>query len=191
MAGAETLGIIAGATQLAAYSIKIVLHIDQIFAEVRDSTSRMREHLNEVKQLIEVTTLIKQHNSLRTPIIHAQLQKTLLEARSLYNILSETTTKYSDRILWCYWDFLRGVGEERILSSLTKLEREKSTLTLCISLGHTDILLNIQGSISTFASGRLLPHPDQLVTTMGDQPVSFFLGKSPVTLISFYDHTRN
>lgn len=173
MSGVETLGVIASATQLAAYSIKIVLHFDQIYTKVRETSSRMRGHLNEINQLIEITTLIEQHKSLRTPIIHSQLQKTLLEAESLYSILKEVTTKYSDHPIWRCWVFLRGSVEEKIFSSLTKLEREKSTLTLCINVGHTDLLLNIQGSISTFANVRLRPDPDHSSTTMGDKSVCF------------------
>ena len=152
MSGAETLGVLASATQLAAYSIKIVLHLDEIYAEVRNTPNRTREHLQQVRELIETTTLIERHKSLRSPVIHSHLQTTLLEARSLYNILRELTAKYTGNSIWRYWAILRGVGEQEILTGLGKLEREKSALRLCISIVHTDLLQSIQGSINRFRS---------------------------------------
>jgi hypothetical protein len=166
MSGAETLGVLAAATQLAAYGIKIVLHLDEIYTEVRNTPSRTREHLKQVRELIETTTLIERHKSLRSPLIHAQLQSTLLEARSLYNILKELTTKYTGNSIWKYWAILRSVGEKEILASLDKLERQKSALRFCISIVNTDLLLGIQGSIDTVSSMGKPTQPGHCSTTM-------------------------
>lgn len=155
MSGAESLGIIAAATQLAAYSIKIVLHLDSFYAELRSTPIRTRQHLNQVKELIDTANLIQQHKSLRSPLINAKLQSTLSEARSLYGILEESSAKYTAKSIWKYWAVLKGADEHKILTSLNRLEREKSALRLCISIIHTDLLVDIQGTIDKVSEAKM------------------------------------
>lgn len=152
MSGIETLGVLASATQLAAYSIKIVLHLDEIYSALQNTSSRTKGQLKQVKELIQTTTLIERHESLWSPAVHRQLQATLSEARTLHDLLQELANKYTRSPVWKYWSILNGVAEKEILISLDRLEREKSTLRLCIGAVHTDLLLNIQGSIKTFSS---------------------------------------
>ncbi|KAI4181724.1 MAG: hypothetical protein L6R41_006444 [Letrouitia leprolyta] len=145
MSGIETLGVLASATQLAAYSIKIVLHLDEIYSALQNTSSRTKGQLKQVKELIQTTTLIERHESLWSPAVHRQLQATLSEARTLHDLLQELANKYTRSPVWKYWSILNGVAEKEILISLDRLEREKSTLRLCIGAVHTDLLLNIQG----------------------------------------------
>ena len=155
MSGAVAIGIIAAASQLAAYSIKIVLQLDDFCAEVRSTPIRTRQHLNQVKELIETANLIGQHKSLQLPAVNAKLQSTLFEAQLLYGILKEASARYTANSVWRHWAVLRGVDEQKILTSLNKLEREKSALKLCITIVHTDLLLGIQGSIDKVSTRRM------------------------------------
>lgn len=95
MSGIETLGVVVSATQLAAYSIKIVLHLDEIYAAFQNTSTRTRGHLKQIKELIEITTLIERHKDLWSPAAHRRLQATLSEAQILYDLLREVAGKYT------------------------------------------------------------------------------------------------
>lgn len=155
MSGIETIGIVASASQLAAYSIKIVSCLSQIYKEVSGLPHQIKDHVKQIEKLIETTILIQQHKSLHSPQIFSQLQTTLKEAISLCNVLTETASRYAEHSFRGYWAFWKSGGEKEILNRLSKLEREKSALRLCISLIHTDILLNIQSSLDSATNHRM------------------------------------
>lgn len=178
MSGIETLGVLASATQLAAYGIKIVLHLDEVCSALQNTSSRTKGHLKQVQELIQTTTLIERHESLWSPAIHRQLQATLLEAQVLYNLLQELVNKYTRNLVWKYWSILNGLAEKEVLISLDKLEREKSTLRLCIGAVNTDLLLNIQESINTFSSDRMSQHP----SCGASAPPSRYLGGQEIPM---------
>lgn len=172
--GLKSLGIIAAATQLAAYSIKIVLHLDSFYAELRSTPIRTRQHLNQVKELIDTANLIQQHKSLRSPVINAKLQRTLSEEWSLYDILEESSAKYSAKSICKYWAVLKGADEHKILTSLKQLEREKSALRLCISIIHTDLLVDIQDTIDKVSEAKMATLSGEGLTT-SEAAVSVFI----------------
>lgn len=89
MSGIEVVGVLASASQLAAYSIKIASHLCQIYSEAHDSSQRIKAHITQVRELIETAIRIEQHRFLHLSAIYAQLHKTLAEARALCNILME------------------------------------------------------------------------------------------------------
>ncbi|KAL8743581.1 MAG: hypothetical protein Q9184_008094, partial [Pyrenodesmia sp. 2 TL-2023] len=155
MSGIATLGVLASVTQLAAYSIKIVLHLDEIYAAFQNTSARTKGHFKQIKELIEITTLIEQQKNLWSPAVNRQLQATLSEAQILYDLLRELASKYSQNSIWKYWSILSRVAENQIQSSLDNLERQKSTLRLCIDTVHTDLLLSIKGSIDTLPSADM------------------------------------
>ena len=175
MSGTEALGVVASASQLAAYSIKIVMHLNELYTQMWNTPIRTKEHLDQIRDLIETTALIAQHKSLRSPVIHAQLQSTILQAQSLYHTLKTLGSKYTEKSIWRYWALLKGVDDREILGSLNKLEREKSTLKLCISVAHTDLLQGIKGSIDSISHGRMpnqTTHTD--LTVMKEGSVSLY-----------------
>lgn len=166
MSGAEALGVIASATQLAAYSIKIVLHLSELYTEVRGAPCRTKEQIIQVRELIETTTLIEQHKSLRSPAINAQLQTTLDEARSLYNKLRDLSSRYTTNPLFRYWAIAKGASTKEIHARLEKLDRHKSTLKLCISLVHTDLLANIEGRIRSMSTSNQSPPTSRVAVSL-------------------------
>ena len=151
MSGIEAIGILASATQLATYSIKIVLHLDEVFAAFQNTSTQTRGHLKQVQELIQTTTLIEQYESLWSPAVLCQLQATLSEAKILHDLLRALTSKHSQNSFRKYWSILSGVAEKQILSGFENLERRKSTLCMCINTVHTDLLLSIRGSIDTLS----------------------------------------
>lgn len=155
MSGVATLGVLASVTQLAAYSIKIALHLEETYAAFRNASAPFTGHIEQIKELIGITLLIEQQKDLWSPAVHRQLQATLSEAQILYELLRDLASKYSQNSIWKYWSILSRVTENQILSSLESLERQKSTLRLCIDTVHTDLLLSIKGSIATFTSAEM------------------------------------
>ena len=182
MSGVEALGIVASATQLAAYSIKIALQLNDIYTEVLLTPVRTREHLNQVKELIEITQTIEQHQSLRSPVIHCQLRSTLLQAKSLSNTLRDRAIKYTESPVLRYWALFKGTDEKVILTGLNKLEREKSTLRLCIGIVHTDLLRDIQGSIDRLSSSNM---PRQSGQRLGSNVLTVSLDDSTFVTVAF------
>lgn len=150
------MGVLASATQLAAYSVKIVSYLSQIYKEVQGSSPRIKEHITQLRELTQTAIRIEQHKSLHSSAIYTQLHNTLAEARALSDILTNIASNYTGTSIWGYWALLRGVGEREILARLNKLEREKSNLGLCISLVHTDILGNIQDSLDAAIHGNTM-----------------------------------
>ena len=155
MSGAEALGVIASATQLAAYGIKIALFLHDISKKVHNAPAQITAYVSHIRHLIETTTLIEQHESLQSSIIHTQLQTTLLEARSLYNVLKKLAERYTGNSIRKYWISTFTCGDREILTAFTNLEREKTTLGLCVSLAQTDLLLNIQSSLNRDMSNEM------------------------------------
>ena len=102
-----------------------------------------------MRDLIETTTLIEQHKSLRSPAIIAQLRSTLVEARAPYKILEDVASRYTANPICRYWAFAKGIIAKEINVRLEKLGRHKSTLNLCIGLVHTELLVNIEHGIKS------------------------------------------
>ncbi|KAL6716196.1 Actin-related protein 3 [Lecanora helva] len=153
MSGAEALGVIASATQLTAYSIKIVVHLSELYTELRRAPCRTKDQISQVRELIETTTLIEQHRSLRSPAIIAQLQRTLDEAHSLYSALRDLANLYTKSPILRCWAITKGASVKEIQTKLEKLDRHTSTLKLCISLVHTDLLADIESGVRSISSG--------------------------------------
>ena len=148
MSGIETLGLLASATQLAAYIIRISSSISEIYHRIQDAPKRIQEHTKQIRQLLDTAKLIQNHELLQREEINAHLDSTVGQARLLSETLAQVKGQYIDsRSLKRYWKILNGHRERDILSSFVRLEQEKSALLLCISLAHTDLLANIQGNL--------------------------------------------
>ena len=161
MSGAEIVGILASASQLAVYSIKITNSIYEIYRRFQDAPRRIQQHVEHVTQLADTAQLIEQHRSLQTINIDRQIRTTLKQAKTLSAILDQVTSDYSNGSVRKYWKILKGKKEKEILANLDQLEKDKSSLHLCISLVHTDLLGDIQGGV-----GKLV---EELVTLMPER----------------------
>jgi hypothetical protein len=147
MAGVEVLGALAAASQLAEKGVKITIFISDIYAKIRDAPESIRKQSVQVEQLIEVTRLVKDNPPLQTDLVGSILRNCVSEAEKLLGILEEITTAARDGRARKFWKALDGVArEKRILALLVNLEREKSSLALCIEAidsyasRHTNII---------------------------------------------------
>ena len=164
MSGVEVLGLLASVSQLVVYGIKITTCLSEICQRARDTSLRIAQHSGQIRQLVIILQYIENqvgnHQFLRTAHVRAQIDATLEQAISLSATLEQLRNDYSRGIIRKYWKTIQGGKEKEILANFDRLEKEKSSLLLCISVVHMDILGNIQES-----------HKG----SMGDQQGSWFL----------------
>jgi hypothetical protein len=133
MAGVEVLGALAIAAQLAQQGLQIVSFISDLCSKVRDAPDSIRKQSLQVEQLIDIARLVKHNPSLQTDLVASILRNCVNEAEKLREILAQVSTAAGDGTVRKFWKALDGLAEEkRILELFANLEREKSSLTLCI-----------------------------------------------------------
>lgn len=133
MAGVEVLGALAAASQLAEQGLKIVIFISDLYSKVRDAPESIRKQSVQVEQLINIAKLIEHNPSLQIDSVGSILRNCTGEAEKLKEMLENISTAAGDGKAKKLWKVLDGVAKEkRILALFANLEREKSSLALCI-----------------------------------------------------------
>lgn len=145
MSGIEIVGLLASASQLVVYSIKITTCLADICQRVKDAPLRIEQHSDQIRHLVSIARFVEEHHLLQTAHVQAQINATLEQAKTLLETLEQLTEDYSRGTIRKYWKILRGAKEKEILANFDRLEKEKTALHLCIVLVHTDLLGNIQG----------------------------------------------
>jgi hypothetical protein len=137
MSGAEVLGILGGlaaASQFAQQSLKVINFISDLDGKVRDAPESIRKQAVQVEQLVDIARLIEHNPSLQTDAIILILQSCQDEAQQLLNILWRVLAAAGDGKVKRLWKAVDGITrEKKILEHLSKLEREKTSLALCIA----------------------------------------------------------
>jgi hypothetical protein len=133
MAGVEVLGALAAASQLAEQSLNIAIFISKLYSKVRDAPESIRKQSVQLEQLIDIAKLIEHNPLLQTDLMGSILRNCVSEAEELQEILANISTAAGDGKIRELWKALDGVAKEkRILALFANLEREKSSLALCI-----------------------------------------------------------
>jgi hypothetical protein len=133
MAGVEVLGALAAASQLTEQGLKIAIFISDLYSKVRDAPESIRKRSVQVEQLINIAKLIEHNPSLQIDSVGSILRNCTGEAEKLKEILENISTAAGDGKARRLWKALDGVAKEkRILALFANLEREKSSLALCI-----------------------------------------------------------
>ena len=133
MAGVEVLGALAAASQLTEQGLKIAIFISDLYSKVRDAPESIRKQSVQVEQLINIARLIEHNPSLQIDSVGSILRNCTGEAEKLKEILENISTAAGDGKARKLWKALDGVAKEkRILALFASLEREKSSLALCI-----------------------------------------------------------
>ncbi|KAL8823980.1 MAG: hypothetical protein Q9191_005398, partial [Dirinaria sp. TL-2023a] len=115
--------------------------ISEICRRFRAAPRRIQRRVEHVVHLADTARLIEQHYSLQTTNLKTQVRSTLELAKSLSAI---SISK-----------------ENEILAKLDQLEKEKSSLLLCISLVHMDLLGDIQGGVGKLVTGHVAKMPER------------------------------
>lgn len=167
MSGIEVIGLLASASQLALYSLKITTSISEIYRQIQEAPKKIRQHAEQLDQLLKTAKLIQFHPSLQTVAVDDQIKTTMKQAIKLASLLERVRADYSRGSVRKYWKILRGRHNKEILDSFEALEKEKSALQLCIAVVNTDLLRSIQDDInlpiakSVFATSKPQRKPSQ------------------------------
>ena len=140
MSGIELVGLLASASQLVIYSIKITTSLSEIYQRIQDAPLKIKQHSDQIKQLIDTSEFVRQHPLLQTDQVHIHINATLEQAKCLSTVLEQLSKDYTRGSIRRYWKILTANKEKEILANFDRLEKEKSALVLSISVAQTDIL---------------------------------------------------
>lgn len=150
MSGLEILGVVASAMQLADFGFKITNTLLEIFDRVQNYPDKIRSHLCQVKQLIEIARLISENSCLHTRTVNTHLKSISAVVLELKTTLEHLAANYRRKsVRRRYLQIVaRGAFEEKqIGTAFVRLEHEKTALLISINIAHADILGNIKGGV--------------------------------------------
>jgi hypothetical protein len=153
---AEILGVLASATQLAQYALKISAAISEIHGRVRGGPE-LRKHAAQIQELLDTTTEIERNPQLYNSLVLRHLKSAIDEAKYLLELLERSSADYTHGSLSRrYYKAARGgKDEKKIATSFKRLEQEKTSLIFCIGIGNTEQLYSIHSQVTTLAGGTL------------------------------------
>lgn len=127
------LGAAAAASQFVSQGLKITIYFYQAFQKIKDAPENIRKALAEVEQLISISKLIIQNESLQTESIASTLGICLRDITKLESILRKVSPgedaskseKFRKAVVATF-------KEDAITKLLASLDREKMNLSLCM-----------------------------------------------------------
>lgn len=127
------LGAVAAASQLVAQGSEILVSIYKMYSKIKSAPEFVRNGSVQVEQLISISRLVIQNPALQTDSIASVLSTCLAYAKKLQSILIRLTPRTGSGKLTRLEKALMAVIKEGGITDLfRKLEREKTSLTLCI-----------------------------------------------------------
>ncbi|KUJ14995.1 uncharacterized protein LY89DRAFT_127360 [Mollisia scopiformis] len=151
MSGLElitALGVAASVAQLIEYSLKVIKTISEINSRVKNASSCIAQCNKQIRQLIQVGQAIQGNENFHSDLIACQLQNTLAEVKHLHELLGQvwldyTTGSSGKRI----WKAVVGDKERHMLKSSERLEKEKTSLIICIGVFQSQTLQTIEAGV--------------------------------------------
>ncbi len=127
------LGATAAASQLAEQGSKILICIFKVYSRIKDAPGAVQNGLIQVEQLIGLSRLVIQNPALQTDSVASILSTCLRLARKLQFILTQLIPVQGSGRASRLEKALTAVIKERDINELfEKLDREKTSLTVCI-----------------------------------------------------------
>jgi len=166
---AEILGVIASAAQLTQFSFKISASLTEICTRLNGAAD-LQKYLVQIKQLQDTTLLIQYNTELQSSIVKQQLESAITEAEYLESLLSCTLREYTQgNLARRIFNAAKGGKESDIVSSLKRLEQEKTSLVICLTISNSATLSSIQGdltclirkNIQVYTRGTAIPTMNQ------------------------------
>jgi hypothetical protein len=128
----SVLGAIAAASQLAQQAFEIIKFFSDLYARVQDAGGSIRTRMLHIEQLIDISKLIAKTPTLQTTAIQSVLVACLRTAITLRDILQEFSSD-QEGLLRRIMKAVKAVRrEDKIMILLDNIERDKSSLALCI-----------------------------------------------------------
>ena len=126
------LGAIAAASQLAQQAFEIVKFFSDLYEKVQDAGESIRTRMLHIEQLIDISKLIAKTPTLQTTAIQSVLVTCLRTTITLRDILQELSSD-KEGLLRRIMKAAKAVRkEDKIMILLDNIERDKSSLALCI-----------------------------------------------------------
>src|SRR5437762_2170458 len=126
------LGAIAAASQLAQEASKITKFFSALYAKIQDAGESIRKRMLHIEQLIDISKLVAKTPTLQTTAIQSVLVTCLRTTITLHGILQEFSSD-EEGLLRRIMKAVKAVRkEDKIMILLDNIEREKSSLALCI-----------------------------------------------------------
>ena len=145
MSGLEVIGVLASASQLTDYCIKIISSLRDIYRLAHGKPNRYRRQSEQVHQLIETAQLVKATEALHIPTVENQLVSILVDAKGLQGILDGIVSESSRKSKKIYFKAVFNNHQEReVRRCFTALHEKKCTLTLSILSTYGGFLFEIR-----------------------------------------------
>jgi hypothetical protein len=126
------LGAIAAASQLAQQAFEIIKFFSDLYEKVQDAGESIRTRILHIEQLIDMSKLIAKTPTLQTTAIQSVLVSCLRTTITLRDILQELSSD-KEGLLRRIMKAVKAVRkEDKIMILLDNIERDKSSLALCI-----------------------------------------------------------
>lgn len=127
------IGAAAAASQLLQQGVQMAKFICELYSKVQDAPESIRKQVMQIEQVTDLARLIVQNTSLHTASVASILSTCMRTAAQVQGILKKVSATTKDGQLKKVQKALTAVMKEKeILSLFNNLEREKSSLTLCI-----------------------------------------------------------
>jgi hypothetical protein len=127
------LGAAAAASQLLQQGFQITKFICELYTKVQDAPESIRNQTMHIEQLIGLARVIMQNPSLQTASVASILSTCMQSADEVQGALKKVSATTKDGQLKKVQKALAAVMKEKeILALFHNLEREKTSLTLCI-----------------------------------------------------------
>jgi len=127
------LGGTAAASQLLQQGANITKFLWDLYSKMKDSPAANRRQTIQIEQLLDLSRLFLQNASLQTDSVASILGTCLLQAQQFQQVLKKVAVTSSDGQLKTLKKSFEAVMKEReIVQLFDNLEREKSSLMLCI-----------------------------------------------------------
>jgi hypothetical protein len=151
MTGLETTGVVVTAH----YCVALIERLHAYYQRVQAGPERFRVQAESVNELIHTIELIKETESLDTPLVSRQL-KTILDClqkldKLLKQALKDTESRKVDRFWKGLWTAKRGI---QISDTFASLEEKKSSLSLCILQSAATSVDRIEKAITKQQPGQ-------------------------------------
>jgi hypothetical protein len=161
----EVVGGLGSSAQLVVYVVKSAAFLSDLCERVKNAPAIIRQHENHIKRLIEIILHIKETRSSHTTLVFAQLEYTISQAYNLRDLLVKVLGQYTQPSFQRrYWKLLQGKKEKQILLALQNLEREKTVLSLCLTVAQAEFLRDrceVRKAESDMPEQESLKHPQQ------------------------------
>jgi hypothetical protein len=147
MSGIEVVGIVAAVLQLTQQAIAISTALGDLFGAVQAAPAKLRDGVNQLERLVEITKLIRQNPLMQTESVEAHIKAIGDHTEALCRLI--TGIKASSKgAVKRYWTVVTGnLKEKEMVEHFHQLEKDKTALILSI--------MEIHASLSSHTSSKV------------------------------------